>query len=918
MFQEHVVEEAYDILGISETWLDGNIKDFAINIPDYKLTRKDRETRGGGVAFYVRNSIKYKVVKPVTPTISSLEHLWISTKIGGKKFCLGTLYRPPNANLNLCIEDLETILTGFLPDFDYVIFGGDFNVDVLNFNHSNTKQLISFFEKYSLHQLITQPTRLSNTTSTLIDIIVTTNKDIAVDSDVFKMDEISDHSLVSSKFKIKKDKPAPLFRTYRNFVDFDYNDFVRDLNSISWDLIYSLENVDEMVNFWNENITKLFDKHAPYKTVRITKSPAPWLNDNLKLMMKLRDKARSLYKKNKSEVSFNEYKQLRNLVNRSVQSEKKAYLDFKARTDPKNFWKTLRYLNINSRESGSPAVSIDPNKLNDFFVNNIPKPTPPDANEVNLIYKYENQKHPNVFSVFNFTMVSEEKVELVLRKLKSNAMGADGINLKMLDLIFPHLTIYFTFIINKCLARGSFPKAWKDANVIPLPKNSSPLNLSDFRPISILPTLSKVLEKIVSEQLDSYLSEKRILPTIQSGFRANHSTTTALLNVTDDIFRANDEGKNTCLVLLDFSKAFDTLDHAILYKKLEFFGLGGNSLEFFRNYLSNRRQRITINSQPSNYVITNRGVPQGSILGPLLFTIYTADFYEYLSNCSIHQYADDTQVYFSFTFDNLHNALNRINFDLHTISRISKAHNLVLNETKTELLVFGKDSQTIIENPDFEIKINDKKIEPKMVCKNLGIYLDVKLRFAKHVNHVIQKSYGKLKILNIHKTVLSPNIKLKLCDSLILSLVGYCDILYWPALTQRDKVSLQKIQNACIRYSYNLRKFDHISSKFLESKWLNLNERFELHIACLTYKINKLETPDYLFRKLVKGNYIHSCPTRNCDLYNVPKHRYAQFQRSFSYNSAKIFNSLPQNVKVQSTIPTFRKHAKLHILAKRA
>lgn len=166
----------------------------------------------------------------------------------------------------------------------------------------------------------------------------------------------------------------------------------------------------------------------------------------------------------------------------------------------------------------------------------------------------------------------------------------------------------------------------------------------------------------------------------------------------------------------------------------------------------------------------------------------------------------------------------------------------------------------------------------------------------------------------MHRDFLSVDVKLKLCDSLILSYINYCDVVYWPALTMGDRLSLQRIQNACVRFCYNLRKFDHISNKFLETGWLNLNERYQVHMACLTYNIVKTQCPEYLFTKLVTGDDTHQRPTRFCNLFRVPKHRTALFERGFSYNAVSVFNKIPQNIRDCQHVATFRKHVKTLVL----
>lgn len=726
------------------------------------------------------------------------------------------------------------------------------------------------------------------------------------------MDNISDHSLVLCDLKLEKPHKEIRFKTYRDYSHFDYNNFLNDLFTINWNAIHDYDDVDHMLEFLNFNLENIFNVHAPIKTSRLTKAPAPWLTDNLKLMIKLKRKALTRYKKTGTEASKNEYKQLRNFVTMAVRNEKKGYLNHKFRIDPKGFWQTLKYLNINSSLTSSSSNIGNANSFNTFFIDSVPRPV---ANRDSLIGDlYNNKTLPSVQNQFSFFEVTEEKVSRIISQIKTQARGIDNIDIKIISLITPHLTPIITFLINKCLMSSKFPSLWKMANVIPVPKNNNPISHSDFRPISILCCMSKILEKIVNEQLNQHFLHSKALPSTQSGFRKAHSTTTALLNVTDDLLRARDEGKNSCLILLDFSKAFDTLNHSILLTKLKFYGLSNSSLKFIESYLGGRSQRVLLPGEASQFVTTHRGVPQGSILGPLLFSIYTADFSNHLNNCKSHQYADDMQIYFSF-FYNVNQPSVHINNDLATISKLTAAHELILNNNKTQMMVFGRDRDVLANT--LNITLNGVAINPSSVCKNLGVFLDVDLRFEQHVSQILQKSFIKLKTLYIHKDILAQNIKLRLCDSLILSLLDYANVLYWPALTVASRSSLQKLQNSCIRFCYGLRKFDHITPSLLASGWFSLAERYRIHLGTLVYKINKFKEPVYLYDKLVRGRDIHNRVTRYNELFQIPRHSTAAFQRSFTYNAIKTYNNLPPIIKSCSSVNSFKNHLKKCVINER-
>ena len=236
-----------------------------------------------------------------------------------------------------------------------------------------------------------------------------------------------------------------------------------------------------------------------------------------------------------------------------------------------------------------------------------------------LLTHMTKKKFPGVNNKFSFQPITVKKMVDTFNSIKSNAMGSDDVNLRMLLLVIPYLGDHLTYIINKCLSTGTFPNVWKEVYVIPVPKTSNPSSTSNFHPISILPTISEILEKIVYEQLAAFLDSNNVLPVAQSGFRRGYSTTTALLHVTDELCRAVNNQNNAFLVLLDYRKAFYTLDHAVLCTKLKYFGLVEVVVQFFSNYLGKRRQRVVIDGVRSDKIDVNKGVPQGSVLGPLLF-----------------------------------------------------------------------------------------------------------------------------------------------------------------------------------------------------------------------------------------------------------------------------------------------------------
>lgn len=913
-FSDFMETEMLDAIGISETWLSTKVSNQVLAIPGYKIIRKDRKSRGGGVALYIKNYFKHKVVDiPENGLVDSpLEFLWISIKLADQCICLGTLYRPPNNNVDRSLDCLENMLTFLIPKHDIVLFGGDLNID-MGFCNTASTSLLTLLNRYGLHQLISQPTRVTVASKTILDIIAGPINLPTVETHSLKMDEISDHNLVYAKFKIKTPKPPAFFKTYRNFNNFIIESFINDVIRVDWDYIYNINSVCDMVSYLNANILQIYDTHAPLKTIRITKAPAPWLTDNLKLLIKLKKAAFNKYKQSKSNIDWQEFKSRRNYVNQCIKTEKKAFLQYKFGQNPKEFWDTASRLNIRAQKTTHVDLNASElNSINSAFIDKVNNLQDGDVNYFKATYM--NNKFQNISHQLTFESITANEVEILLHSIKSKAVGADAISLKMLTIIFPLISDHITFIINKCLQTSEFPKFWKESYIVPLPKCEEPKTFNDYRPISILPTISKILEKSVHKQLSSFISSNGILPATQSGFRPSHSTTSALLHITDEILKASDHNMITCLILLDFSSAFDTINHDILLLKLKYFGLADSAIKFIKSYLSGRSQCTISNGLKSNNVSTDRGVPQGSILGPLLFTIYTADLLNCLKHCKTHQYADDTQLYHSFDDADQYAAADAINYDLNMISEYSTKHGLHLNEKKTQLIVFGNGRTKIMSNKNFKIYLNNIPLTFSDTCRNLGLSIDNDLRFKSHINKLIQKAYGTLKHLYFFKDILSSEIKLKLCDSLILSSVAYCDTVYWPAILNKDKESLQKLQNSCLRFAFNIRKFEHISHVFRETSWLKMQERFMYHFNSLLFSLVQKQAPYYLYIKLIKHSDIHPHTTRYRDTLVIPLHNSALFERSFSYNAAKMFNSVPLDLKSSISLSSFKIKLKKYLL----
>lgn len=437
--------------------------------------------------------------------------------------------------------------------------------------------------------------------------------------------------------------------------------------------------------------------------------------------------------------------------------------------------------------------------------------------------------------------------------------------------------------------------------IMPLPKISNPTSLKDIRPISKLPVLSKILEKLVYSQVLNHLTKHNLIPDCQSGFRSKYGTSAVLAKVLDDILTELDTGKGASLLLLDYTKAFDTLGHDLLLAKLHYYGFSENVVELVGSYLSNRCQCVVLDEAQSDALPLSRGVPQGSILGPLLFLIYTADLKNNVVDCELHQFADDTQIYATYTAENAAAVYNNINSALEKISKYSLNHGLQLNLGKTQMICFGR----VPLAKGLSVKLNNEIIHPLKTVKNLGLALDCDLRFRNHVNSIVQKSYTALRGLYRNKNIMSQALKRSLCDSLVLSHANYADIVYGPCLDVHSSSRIQKIQNSCVRFICSLDRGEHISPWLKELKWLNMYERRRLHLATFVHKLIKLQTPLYLKSKLKLRQTVHSRDTRNINQLYLPQYKTSLYRRSFTYSAVSLYNSLPSAL-IAKSLGSFR------------
>lgn len=906
-FSEIVLKEDFDIVAVTETWLSGGVELGAVAIQGYKFFHWPRTSRGGGVGIYYRDTYSGESLSLNLNLGSNLEYLFMKFRFGGVTINIGVFYRPPNCNLNNCVADLDNILSNVCLSQGEIICLGDLNVDFFKMRNP----VADCFESYGLSQILNEPTRITCNTQTLIDPIFISNDELMSTVGTIPCDGISDHRMVYTELKLRAVRPGPRLITFRCFNYFDYDKFLEDLYNLPWMNVIVEKNIDEKISTFNRFILELFNKHAPLIERRVSKPRAPWLTDNLKMIMKLRDRALQKFKRSRSEEDWISYKKLRNFAVESTRGEKSAYLrSICVEKNSSKTWRALRNMNIRSgRVNVIPTSISHPEDISEHFASFSRNSSDVDPQTIDF---YSNGRFDPGDS-FSISMTSAAEVNSILNDLKSDALGIDNINATMLKYCSPFIDDVIVNIINSSIEESYYPDAWKVSIGRPIPKKNDVDSYDDLRVISILPTISKIFEKVLYNQIYKFV-KKKILPESQCGFRRGFSTATALTTVLNDLMEAHDRGMASALILLDYSKAFDTIDHGLLISKLIYYGFDDPAVSLLHSYLQRRSQRIFSNGIYSSPRDVHTGVPQGSILGPLLFIIYTADILGSVSHCKVQAYADDVQLYMHFDPSDVGVVNDRLNEEMANIASISRQHALNLNAKKTVLLCFSSMNTRQVLRNALNVSVGDTRLPLSESARNLGLHLDVDLRFCGHVRSLLRRAYTNLKLLYSNRHVLSQSLKRVLCESLVLSHFTYCDFLYGPCLRRLEKDRIQRVQNNCCRLIYGLRKFDHISGALISTGWLNMDGRRKLHLADFTVKLLRSpDSPKHLLSGFVSVESRHGRGTRFGGRFLVPRHRTAMFCRSFIYCAVSLLNSLPEDLRNLS-VNRFRVKYKQYLL----
>ena len=900
----------FDLISITETWFNQSISNADVNINGFRAPfRKDRLGDGyGGVAVYIKNDIP--CIRRTDLEILNIECVWVEIRLHGKRLLVGTYYRPPNSD-NAVLTNIEnSIDLAIDTEISDIIILGDFNLDMNKPNTSN--KINNICQQYNLHQLIREPTHFTERSSSIIDLILVSdprNLLLSGVGDPFLNQDIRYHCPIYAVYKFLKPHAKSIKRHIWMYKNGNYDNLKEKFRNSDWES-FAHENIDNYAENITDHIMQLTSECVPNKYVNIRQTDPPWMHNELRKLMRKRKRAYDKAKQTKRTEHWNKYKTIRNDTTNLLRSSKQTYFDNlseKLKTNNnlngKDWWKTLKTFISNNDKSPIPPLKDNDmiyaddnekaNLLNAYFK------TQSDLNDTNKEVPHINITNHNRLSTIQTT---PDEVKSIIDTLKTGkAAGPDNINNYILRTCARELSYPLSNLFNFSFSTSKVPKIWKQANVTPVFKKDDPTDCKNYRPISLLSTVGKVIEKIVHKHVFNFFKDNNVITSLQSGFVPGDSTVNQLVDIYNTFCKALDNGLEVRAIFCDISKAFDRVWHKGLLAKLKSVGITDSLLNWFQNYLRDRKQRVVLPGGLSEWENISAGVPQGSILGPLLFLVYINDIVQEI-NSTIRLFADDTSLY--IIVESPEEAANTLNQDLNRISAWAEKWLVSFNPQKTDSMILSRKTNKPI-HPN--ILMNNQIIAEVNHHKHLGLIFETNGSWHEHIKLITAKAWQRVHVMRKLKSRLDRKALEIIYIAFIRPILEYADIV-WCNLTKYEENELEKIQLEAARIVTGTTKLISLENLYKETGWETLNSRRQQHKLGLFYKMIHGLVPPYLsllLPPLVGENSRY--PLRNSDHYQNIKSKSQLYYNSFLPSAIREWNSLDASVKSSQSVTSLKK-----------
>ena len=918
-----------DIIMICESHLN-SIKEKLVDLNGYRLFNMNRQlNKCGGVCIYVRNSYTVKLRDDLNNFIEGmLESLILELTIGKKKHLICEIYRPPGGNIKSFLEHYEQLITKLRKDTGELIIGGDFNVDLLKTDScSYSASFLELNTENLLLPTISKPSRVTKNSATLIDNIFVSSKLSHAYSSNILLDDSSDHliCLTSLHRDIKKTKES-YYITRRDLSDKNLLEIKATLGTIDWNPIVTDTDTDSSFEKFHKKLEDTLDKISPYKSTRVSGKSRirdPWITPGLVKSSKQLSKLFGTLQRNPTKRE--EYIVKRNLLNKLRRISRIKFFNDKFSEFSGNSRKVWNLINcvLNKMTNKSDFIELikvrdkeynSPKDIATVFADHFLNVGKTSASTKNIYRGKLKDKIPNnPKSVYLQPITTFDLCSIISTLKAKRSSGYDDFSNNMLKEISNEISVPMAHIINLSITTGTFPKKMKLAEVTPLHKGKERFIVTNYRPISLLITLSKLLEKAVHTQLNSFLEKTNMYFDGQFGFRKGYSTVNAVEYLCSEILKEHEDKRLVGAVYVDLSKAFDTIDHKTLLRKLDKMGIRGVANKWVNSYLNGRFMRVKIKSKTGVCLSENleikRGCPQGSILGPFYFCCMINDLHLYLTECKAICYADDTTVYCSGK--NISEIQHKLEEDFVTLVQWFAENNLSLNVFKTQFQIFnlGKTS-----TPSAAISIDGNTINSSESVKMLGFFIDDKLKWTKHVDMIMNKLNSSKFMLDSCKNVLSYEAKLMYYHAHFSSHLSYGLRLWGPMCNKTQLGKLFKKQKKVIRSICNSSYRAHTDPLYKSTGILKLNEMICLDLLKLSYKLQHEELP-VLLNECFQSEKESTTRivTRNSKLPKIRRHTSSIYNKSFLNKVIILWTKIPMSCKCKLSLSSFVKETKKFI-----
>ena len=835
------------------------------------------------------------------------ESIWAEIGIANNKTVLVcSFYRPPTktaAEFEMDMNELENQVQSALSRYSgLAVFTGDLNCN-MNDRNARSDKLLQLLSRYNLHQCIKQGSVTYRPASSLLDVMITNRPDRVLRSSTLRC-SFSPHNFIRALFRIKREKPRHLTVTCRSASRVNWDALKLDLALTDWDEVTTADTVEVKSRLFTELFMTAVNVHAPVRRVTIRNRTAPPLTaPTLQLLARRRAAERD-----GMEIT---YKLLNRQCRAAMRRDCRENIAQRLREEGRSAtWKVTRSLlsGKHSVERPVPLVSVD--VLNSYFatIGSRTSAAVTSTRAVPLLL-------PRVLTrSFELTPVSFDELRKTVMTLRNTGTcGIDGIPTVFVKRTFTVMGRVILHVVNNSLLTGHVPDSWKTALVYPIHKGGAINDPSQFRPISVVPLLAKITERIVQTQLYSYFSVHDLFSPTQHAYRRNHSTETALLTVSDYILSAMNRGEVVLLTMIDLSKCFDTIDHETLLHVLELYGV---DKKWFRSYLSGHTQRVQIRTGDGKTLVSTPasnpiGIYQGTALGPLLYSIFSNDMYLHLSDAvKIVQYADDTQLMVSGRKSELPSLIRTLEASLETVGHWFASRKMKVNARKTQLIVFGT-SQMLRGVPPVQIRFGGEIIAETSKVRNLGVEMDRHMTFRPHMDLIAGRCTGILLGLAAARRWLPQDVVTMLVECFVLSQLRYCVSVFGNASCEtRDRI--QRLINFGARVVTGRGKRDHVSDAVRSLNWLSAAALYQYSAVTRFRAVLRTGEPLSLLSNIVSSSDIHNHNTRGSNQFRQPPVRTQIGKRTFAFSAPGLYNSLPQSVR--ETGGGFKAALKEHLL----